>query len=152
MIRAFFNRIIEKRHFWRQATFGEIADLYVAQTMRTAAISLVSGFSSVFMYRQGYSVVFIMGFWASYFTAKIIILPLAGYILSKAGTAVSMMVSNDMYIPAITALSLLPEIGNIGIVIYGVCMAFSATLHELCYYVDFSRIKTDFKCYKSTTF
>lgn len=142
MIKSFIYRILEKRHFWRYATFGEIADLYAAQTLRMAAISLVSGFSSVYLYKQGYSVAFIMSFWAIYFLCKALISPISGYFISKAGTAVSTMVSNILYIPAVIALSLIPETKLTGLIIYGACLTFSATLHELCYYVDFSRVKS----------
>ncbi len=142
MIRSFLYRIIEKRHFWRQASLGEIADLYAAQTLRMAAISLVSGFSSVYLYRQGYSLVFIMSFWAVYFCLKSLISPLMGMVISKTGTAVSTIISNIVYIPAIVALSLVHQIKLPGLIIYGLCLTVSATLHELCYYIDFSRVKS----------
>lgn len=142
MIRSFIYRILEKRHFWRYATFGEIADLYAAQTLRMAAISLVSGFSSVFLYKQGYSVAFIMGFWGIYFFSKIFIAPISGMITSWLGTTSSTMISNILYIPALIALSFVPQEKMLALVIYGVCLSISVTLHELCYLIDFSRVKS----------
>lgn len=142
MIRSFIYRIFENRHFWRYATFGEIADLYAAQTLRTAAISLVSGFSSVYLYRQGYSLVFIMGFWAIYFGLKVVISPVSGILIARMGTAVSTMLSNILYIPALISLSFIPETKLTGLIAYGVFLSVAVTLHELCYYADFSRIKS----------
>lgn len=135
------GRIFQARHFWRQASLDEIADLYAAQAIRATAIGLISGFSSVFLYKEGYSLAFIMSFWAIYFLAKVLVNPLAGVVLARFGSAVSMTISNILYIPAIISLSLVPEIGTLGIFLYGLFMCFQATLHETSYYVDFSRVK-----------
>lgn len=142
MLKDFVYNVLERRHFWRYATFGEIADLYLAQTLRTAAISLVSGFSSVFMYKQGYSLIFIMIFWAIYFLAKVVLMPFAGMIISRFGTVACTMLSNILYIPAIIALSLIPELKLTGLIIYGSFLALSVMIHELCYMIDFSRVKS----------
>lgn len=152
MFKSFIYRILEKRHFWRQASFGEIADLYAAQVLRTAAVYLVSGFSSVYLYKQGYSLVFIMTFWAIYFGAKTIISPFAGLLVARLGTTASTMLSNIMHIPAIIALSLIPEIQITGLIIYGICLSLSVTLHEICYYTDFSRVKSVRNCGKEIGF
>ncbi len=142
MFKSFIYRILEKRHFWRYATFGEIADLYAAQTLRVAAISMMSGFSSVYMYKLGYSLVFIMGFWAIYFLSKVILSPFAGIFISRFGTTASTMLSNVLYLPAIILLSLAPKLGLTALVLYGVFLSLSVSLHELCYLVDFSRVKS----------
>lgn len=141
MIKSFLYRILEKRHFWRYATFSEIADLYTAQTIRMISISLVSGFSSIFLYKQGYSVEFIMLFWAVYFFAKIFIAPLSGIFVARFGTTTSTIISNILYVPALICLSLVPELKMNALIIYAFCLSLSVTLHELCYYIDFSRIK-----------
>lgn len=146
MIKTFFYNILERRHFWRQATFGEIADLYASQVLRIAAISLASGFSSVYLYKEGYSLAFIMGFWSIYFFIKILIAPLAGVFIAKFGTTASTIASNILYIPAIIALSFVPQIKITGLVIYCLFLCLSTSLHEICYYVNFSRIKSIDNC------
>lgn len=142
MFRSFLYRILEKRHFWRYATFGEIADLYAAQTLRVAAISLVSGFSSVFLYRQGYSLVLIIGFWAVYFCSKIFVAPLAGFCVAKLGVTKSTIISNIMYIPAMLSLSFVTLSRPSLLISYGIFLSMSVALHELCYFVEFSRVKS----------
>lgn len=141
MIKSFLYRILEKRHFWRYATFSEIADLYAAQTIRMISISLVSGFSSIFLYKQGYSVEFIMFFWATYFFAKMLLAPLAGIFLARFGTTTSTIISNILYVPALICLSLVPELKINALIMYAFCLCLSVTLHELCYYVNFSIVK-----------
>lgn len=146
MIRAFFYKLLEKRHFWRQATFGEIADLYAAQMLRVAAISLASGFSSVYLYKEGYSLIFIMGFWAIYFFSKALVAPLAGVLMAKIGTTASTIISNVLYIPAIIFLSFIPQMKITGLALYGGFLCLSVALHEVCYYVNFSRVKSVANC------
>lgn len=142
MLKSFIYRIIEKRHFWRYATFGEIAELYALRTVRVIALNIVSGFTSVYLYEAGFSLVSIMFFWLCFYLSKIPLSFLSGYLVTALGSKRGILISNILYVPAMISLGLLPTIGSISILFWGVFMAVSASIYQLCYMVDFSRIKS----------
>ena len=141
MIRSLLNRIFQRRHFWREATFSEIADLYASRTLREAAIYIGAGFTSVYLYKVGYDLVFIMSFWAIIYFIKALITPIAGFLVAKIGTANGTLISNLLYIPAMLAIGYTQQLGTFAIVVFAICMAVSGTLYGVCYLVEFSRIK-----------
>jgi len=141
MIRDFLYRIIERRHFWRYATFSEIAELYASRTVRVIALNIVSGFTTVFMYESGYSIPFIAAFWVYFYLAKIPLTFLAGMLISRFGPKHGILVSNLLYVPALTALGMLSTYGLTSIIIWGVFVALSSTIYKNSYMVDFSKVK-----------
>lgn len=141
MIKAFIYKLLARRHFWRDATFSEVADLYASRTLHKAAVYIGSGFTSVFMYKTGYSLVFIMSFWALIYLGKAILSPIAGLMVARIGTAYGTLISNLIYIPAMLSLSLVPDLGLSAIIVYAVCVGVSGTLYEMCYLIEFSRVK-----------
>ena len=62
MLQQIIHRILIRRHFWRHATFSEIAELYTSRLMTMFALRFVLGFVSVYLYRIGYSLGFIVLF------------------------------------------------------------------------------------------
>jgi len=141
MIKSLISRIFQSRHFWRDATFSEIAELYASRTLRLAAINIGAGFTSVYMLRSGYSLAFIMSFWAILYFTKSFIAPLTGILVSRIGPAKGTFFSNLLYIPAMMALGFMPEFKIISIIIFAVCMGISVTLYEVCYFIEFSIVK-----------
>lgn len=142
MIKAFIYKILERRHFWRYASFGEIADLYASRMLRLTAIYLISGFTSVFLFKQGYGIIFIMSFWAIYYLFKTFVSFFAGIFTTKFGIARGTLTSNLLYIPSMVALGLLPEFGFWMLVVSSFFMGLSVALNEICYSVEFSKIKS----------
>jgi len=141
MFRLFLYRLFQRRHFWRDATFSEIADLYASRIFREAAIYIGAGFTSVYLYKADYSLVFIMSFWAIIYFLKALITPLAGILVARIGTANGTLVSNLLYIPAMLAMGSMPNLGIAAIIIFAICMGASGTLYGVCYLVEFSRVK-----------
>lgn len=142
MLKSIIYKILEKRHFWRYASFGEIAELYALRTVRVIAMNIVSGFTSVYLYEAGYSLGLIIFFWLCFYLAKIPLSILSSYIVTVCGTKRGIYISNILYVPAMIALGLLPMFGSISILFWGIFMAISASIYQLCYMVDFSRIKS----------
>lgn len=141
MIKKLVYRLAERRHFWRYASFPEIAELYVSRTTRTIAMNIVSGFTSVYLYEQGYSLVFIIGFWLCYHLARVPISLWAGSFVARFGPKYSVLISNLLYVPAMAALALTARVNLIEIVIWGVFMAMSVSIYQVAYIVDFSKVK-----------
>lgn len=141
MLKRFIYSILEKRHFWRYATFSEIAELYASRTLRVIAMNIVSGFTSVYLYSEGYSLAFIMLFWLLFYLFKIPVTYFGGYFAAKFGPKHGILVSNILYVPSMVFLGLMPQLGIISIILWGVFMAISASIYHICYMVDFSKVK-----------
>lgn len=132
----------------RRFSFNEIHNFYLAQMLRLLAVNMMSGFTSVFLYQNGYSVRYIIIFWLAYYLAKIPINFLAGWMIARLGSAVCAMISNLLYIPAVIFLSFVPEMGLPAVVLHALFAITHYSLYTVGYYVDFSRTKSDGKAGK----
>jgi len=47
MIRDFFRSLMVRRHFWRYATFSDVAEIYVSRMLRMAALYMAAAFVSI---------------------------------------------------------------------------------------------------------
>jgi len=144
MVQKIINNILKvrPRHFWRFASFSEVAELYAARLMRTIAVNVGAAFMSVYMLKNGYSVVAVSLFWAAYFIFKsIIILPLS-QLIAYIGAKKAIIISNFLYIPSMVAFIFLPELGVLALVISGVFQSASAALYDTGYLINFSRVKS----------
>jgi len=130
MLKNTIYRLLERRHFWRYASFSEVAELYASRTLRFVGINLASGFASVYLYRSGYSLRFIIIFWICYFSFKALFSIPAALIAARIGPKHGILISNILYIPAMIALGLVPNYGMTTIV------------YSICYLIDFSKIKS----------
>ncbi len=141
MLQNFIYRVLERRHFWRYSSFSEVAELYTARTLRVIAIYIASGFASVYLYQEGYSLTFIMTAWAAYYCLKVPLSFFSAYVAAKFGPKHGILASNIFHIPAMVALGFVPNIGFFGVIIWGVFMAISASLYQICFSIDFSKVK-----------
>ncbi|HEV7952126.1 MAG TPA: MFS transporter [Candidatus Saccharimonadales bacterium] len=142
MIQQLIHRLLLRRHFWRYATFSEVAELYAATLLRKLAINIASAFMSVFLYQNGYSILFIATFWTLYYVVKIFTAFPAAQYASKFGPKHGILLSNLLYIPAMGIFTFVPEWGIPAIVATGLLQCMSATLYSLCYAIDFSKVKS----------
>lgn len=142
MLKNTIYRILERRHFWRYASFSEVAELYASRTLRFVGINLASGFASVYLYKTGYSLRFIIIFWICYFSFKALFSIPAALIAARIGPKHGILISNILYIPAMIALGLVPNYGMPAIILWALFMSSSATIYSICYLIDFSKIKS----------
>lgn len=142
MIQNFFRSILARRHFWRYATFSEVAELYVSRMLRMAALYLAGSFVSIYLYQLGYSVAVIGFFWAGfYFFKSVVALPVARFI-AWAGPKHAILISNLLYIPSMIAFALLPQFGTGLLFVSLIFQAISATMYSIAYLIDFSKVKS----------
>lgn len=141
LIKSLIYKLLERRHFWRYASFSEIAELYVSRTIRFIAMNIVSGFTSVYLYQTGYSLQFIMGLWLCFYLLKIPFTLFSGYFIARFGPKHGTLISNIFYVLSMIALGLLPNLGMTSIVLWGIAMAMSSALYHVSYMVDFSKVK-----------
>ena len=134
---------ISSRHFWRTASFSEIGQLHIARLVRTIAINLGAGLIAVYMYKIGYSLVFISLFWVAYFMLKVVImLPLA-QLIASIGPRKSIIISNFLYVPSMIAFMFVEQYGMPMLVITVIFQTSSAALYDMGYLVGLSRLSRD---------
>lgn len=139
--RNIFMRFLARRHFWRHATFSEVGELYISRMLRMVAINVSASFISVFLYKDGYGLKVIFLYWTSFYLMKVFLaLPLASY-AAKYGPKHGILLSNILYIPAMLLMSLVPSYGFKALIVSGLLQLMSSTLYNMCYYIDFSKVK-----------
>lgn len=141
MVRQFFHNILIRRHFWRYATYDEVAQLYASRMLRLAAIFIVSSFISIYLYQNGYSIATIGLLWMGFFLVKAVCALPSAMLVGWIGPKHTMLVSNIMYIPAIIGVSLVSQFGMNILLPALALQALSTTLYMVAYTVDFSKVK-----------
>lgn len=142
MVQKILHTIMIRRHFWRYATFSEVAELYVSRMLRMAAIYLAGSFISIYMYQNGYNIAAIGFFWAAFFLFKSIMsLPVAR-IIAWIGPKHAILISNLLYIPSMIAFTMLPTAGWWVLIPILVFQGGSAAMYSIAYLVDFSKVKS----------
>jgi len=143
MLQQLIHRFLHRRHFWRHASFSEVAELYASRTMRIFALRLISVFTSVYLYQEGYSLIFLALFWGGFYLLKVPFALPAAKIAARYGPKHGTLISN---IVSAVAMILLPFVSNNEYAIYPligwlILQAFSGVLNDLCYLIDFSKVK-----------
>lgn len=141
MLPSFIYQLLKRRHFWRYATFDEVAELYASRTMRLLAQHMVSLFIALYLFQQGYSILFIAWFFLLYFFAKIPLAYFGARVAAKYGPKHGILIANLLYIPALLCFSFVPEYGIYAIAAFGLLQAWSVSIYNLCFLVDFSKVK-----------
>ena len=146
MIHTVINSFLKRRHFWRYASFSEVAELYASRLLRIFALNMISLFIAVYLYNQGYSLVFIFAYLACYFLFKVPVSFVAAWLVAWRGPKHTILYANILYIPALIAFMWVPPEGAahalLIIGIFAVLQAVSATLYDYAHLVDFSKVKS----------
>ena len=131
-----------RRHFWRHATYSEIAELYMSRMLRMAALYIASAFMSIYLYQTGYSIGHIALFWAAfYFFKTITSLPVAS-LIARIGPKHGILVSNLLSIPAMISFVFLPILGPWLLLPVLILQGTSASMYGIAYTIDFSKVKS----------
>ncbi len=141
MFQAIIHRLLERRHFWRVADFGELSELYATRLLRALAVNMVSIFVLIYLLQNGYGLVFALGYSAIYMATRALFVWPSAYLIARIGPKHGTLVSNLLYIPALISLSFLPESGMSVLVGFGLLQAASVSLYDISYSVNFSKIK-----------
>lgn len=143
MIRQFIHQLLLRRHFWRYATFDEVAELYTARMLRMTGNAMVATFVGIYLLKNGYPLYFIAGYYAVYYLFKAFLaLPCALYV-ARFGPKHASLLSNIIGIPALIVFSFLDELGIVALIIFSLCQGVSMVLYSISYLVNFSKIKSE---------
>jgi MFS family permease len=141
MFQAFIHRFLLHRHFWRYANFDEIGELYASRMMRLLAVFMINVFVALYLYQQGYSLLFIASFYALSFLFRAGVTYFAARFVAKFGPKHGILTANLLYIPALIAFPFLATFGLPAIIIFGLFQSLSMVTFDLAYLVDFSKVK-----------
>lgn len=141
MIHTLIHRLLLRRHFWRYASFDEIAELYASRVMRLLAQYMINIFVSLYLYQHGYNLVFIALYYAASFAFRMAFVYVAARFVAKFGPKHGILVANIAYIPALIAFTFIGQLGTPALAIFGLFQSISMVLNDLSYMVDFSKVK-----------
>ncbi len=142
MIKRFLYRLFERRHYWREVSFGEMAELYASRLLRTLAVSMVSVFIGIYLYQNGYGITFIFVYFALYFVYRSCLAWPLAYTIAKSGPKHAMLISNLLYVPSLLLYAVISDYGITALVGAAVFQGLSVTLYDIAYMVDFSKVRS----------
>ncbi len=146
MIQKIIHKILLRRHFWRYATFSEVAELYAARLLRTLALHMVNVFIAIFLYNMGFPLVAVFLYLGVYYLVKIPLAFLASAVTAWFGPKHAALIANLLYIPSLIVFTFVtsPEtMGSwiaLGLVL--LLQASSTVLYDYSYLVNFSKVKS----------
>lgn len=141
MLQSIIYRLLARRHFWRVADFSELAELYSAMLIRGVAVNMLSPFIALYLLQNGMSVLQVMLFMVLYFIVRLLMTLPSAFIIGRFGPKHAALISNLLYIPAALALSQLPTYHIAALVIFAFLQATAISLFDICYTVNFSKVK-----------
>ncbi len=142
MLHQIISRLFRAQHHWRSVSFDEIAELYVSRLLTVFAVNIVSTFAVIYLYLLGYSVLFIATFFGLGFLFRAFFsIPAAQY-AAFFGPKHGILLANVLRIPALVAFALVPQYGLPAVIAFGLFQYTSNTLYDLCYMIDFSKVRS----------
>lgn len=141
MIQSFIHRLLKRRHFWRYASFDEVAELYASRVMRLMAMFMINMFVAIYLLQQGFSLLFIVVYYAICFAFRTGILYFVARFVAKFGPKHGILWANLLYIPALIVLPFISTFGIEAVIVFGLFQSVSMVLFDLAYMVDFSKVK-----------
>lgn len=143
MLHYLIQRLLGRRHMWRYATFSEIAELYTSRMLRMTGNAMVGTFVAIYLFKNGYPLYFIAGYYVVYYLFKAVLTVPCAMIVARFGPKHSILASNIIGVPSLIAFSFLNDIGLVALVIFTVCQGISMVLYGISHLVSFSKIKND---------
>lgn len=145
MLQKFIYRLFSGRHYWRRVSFDEVAELYASRLITVFAINIVNMFAAVYLYKMGYSVVFIALLYACLYACKVPFSILVAKYAAYFGPKHGILMANILRIPSLIAFALVPFAGEHAfwaVLAFGVFQQMASTFYDLCYMIDFSKVKS----------
>ena len=142
MFLSIIHRIFRRRHYWRIVSFEEVAELYASRLLTMFAANIVSLFAAVYLYKLGYSLVFIAIFYMATTALKIVVAYPIARMIAYFGPKHGTLFANLLRIPALVAFLYVDQWGLGAIIIFGVLQQIAIAMYNMCYTVDFSKVKS----------
>jgi hypothetical protein len=141
MFKSLISRIFRRRHYWRLASFDEVAELYTSRLLTTFAINIVNLFAAVYLYKLGYSLLFIVTMYGVLYLSKVPLSYFAARYVAYFGPKHGIFLAGIIRVPSLIAFMFAPTYGLPAVLIFGVLQQVSSVIYDLSYLVDFSKVK-----------
>ncbi|MBA3758257.1 MFS transporter, partial [Candidatus Saccharibacteria bacterium] len=140
MLKKLIYRLLARRHFWRDASFDELSELYVSMMMRSLALGIIGIFVPVFLLKSGYAFPDIIGFFVMFFGTRVLADITGGYMVAKIGPKHTMLVSYGIQILA-ALLFLTLHMYQWPLFWLAATWGTANSLFFVAFHVDFSKVK-----------
>lgn len=140
MLKKIANRVLAHRHFWREASFDELSELYISMMMRSFALGIIGIFIPVFLLKSGFDISQIAAFFIMFFGSRIVADVLGGFMVAKLGPKHTMLVSYAVQIISAT-LFLTLHMYHWPLVWLAITWGAANSLFFIAFHVDFSKVK-----------
>lgn len=141
MLKNIIHIVFRKHHYWRSASFGEVAELYLSRTLTIFAINIASVLVPVYLYNIGYSLITIGCMYLTLFTLRLLLVRVTMKLIARFGPKHMIFWANILRIPPLIALLFVEQYGLPMLAIYVTFMAFGPSIYETSYNIDFSKVK-----------
>lgn len=141
MLQRIVSFIFRRRHYWRYVSFDEIAELYVSRLIMVFALNIVGLFMALYLYKLGYSVLFIVLLYAVMYAFKVLFAFVAAKYIAYFGPKHGVLMANILRVPSMIAMFLVPQYGLPAVVIFSVLQNMAACLYNVSYLIDFSKVR-----------
>lgn len=140
MLKKLVERLLRHHHPWRNISFDELSEIYVAMMLRSLSVSMTGIFVPIFLYRLHYALPEIISVFACYFTARMGLDILAAYTVARFGPKHTLVIGQILQIIA-SLLFLSLQTVHWPLPLLGVVWGSSASFFFIPFHVDFSKIK-----------
>lgn len=141
MIQNILHIFIRRTHFWRTVSITEMAELYSSRMLRVMAMQMMGGFSAVYFYQLGYSLQWLAWYFVIYFGSRVLMSPLVAMTVARYGPKHGTLISNVLFVFSAFIMAMMPHWGVFAFVLLIPAAGFSRSLYDVCYLVDFSKVK-----------
>ena len=140
MLKKIIHNVLRKKHFWRDATFDELSEVYVAMMFRSFALGMIGIFVPVYIIKLGYGMQGLLLFYALYFLTRIAADFVAAHGVARFGPKHVLLAGYVAQILAAASFSLI-EPFNVPLYATAPLWGVAASLTFIALHVDFSKIK-----------
>ncbi len=140
MLKKIIYRLFRSRHFWREAGFDELSELYVSQLLRSLALNIIGIFVPVYLYKLGNSIQTILWFYVCWFAFQSLISIANGYIVARIGPKHSMALATLINAFYLTLLLTVTEL-SWPLSLIAIVGSWGQNLFVVAFDADFSKVK-----------
>lgn len=140
MIKKAIHRLIRRRHFWRDAGFDELSELYVSMIFRSVAVGSVGVFVPVYLYLLGHSIVDILSVYAWFATVSAVSSLGVARLVARIGPKHVILLSYVLQLVS-SLLFLSHAEHQWPLIVLGGVWGLATNMFFVPYHIDFSKVK-----------
>jgi MFS family permease len=133
-----YNLVLHHIHSHRR--FRRANEIYASLSIKAFALSLVSIFIPIYLYKLGYSIQTILWFFIADFCMRAVLFLVAGPYVARFGPKHGLFISSCAAVAQLVLFFTLPTY-HWSILVLAFSSALTATFHFLSYYVDFAAVQ-----------